>query len=269
MNADDLRRAYQQFHQEGMRLGGEVDDVARRAAIFRHIYRHSGQNHVFPLIAAHATLWVRDYSLLGARLAWWLSWPYGVWPRWRRQRLAAMEKFIAALREINRRICAATYADYYLTDRFGDHPAAAEVVDAALLAPLRQIHAARRAGRKLSDQQKLEIFWPHFVHEQEFHVGPGMAAALADLDWPLVRFLALRPVVRFAYFPPGLWLWLGNSLSQRRRVASGLRTFQAAVKAGWQRTEESLAEYGPVLNELNFEWASAQAAPSGASLEAR
>jgi hypothetical protein len=244
MNADDLRRAYRHFHEEAIRLGGQLGDADSRAAVFRDIYRHSGQNHVFPLLAAHATLWVRDYCLFGARWAWWLSWQYGLCPARRRTQLAAVGEFIAALREVNRRICAATYADYHFAARFGRHPAAGQVLDEALLEPLLRIHAARQAKGKLSDHEKLEVFWPHFLHEQEFHVGPAMTAALAKLHWPLVNFLALRPVVRLAYFPRGQRLWFGNLLSQRQRVANGLRSFQAAAEAGWQRTEESLAEYG-------------------------
>ena len=243
MNADGLRRVYELLYQEGMRLGGRRDDVCRRAGVLQYVYRHSRQNHVFPLIAAHATLWMGDYTLLGAKLAWWLSWQYGFRPAWRREKLKAVETFSAALRDINRRICATTYADYRFTARHGSHPAAHEVVDEALLGPLQRVHGAREAGQTLSDQEKLNVFWPHFLHEQQFHVGPGMAAALAELHWPLVKYLALRPIVRFAYFPSGQWLWLSNSLDQLQRAAGGLRSFQAAVQAGWQRTEESLTEY--------------------------
>ena len=59
---------------EGEKLAGSLFQLTQRASVYRHIYRASGGNHIFPLIAAHGALWARGYFRwaldLGRKLSW-------------------------------------------------------------------------------------------------------------------------------------------------------------------------------------------------------
>lgn len=250
MNASELSAVYQSFHDEGTRLAGGLTDLAQRAAVYHHVYFDSGRNHVFPLIAAHGALWARDHFAFGQQLAWWLSWQYGYDGQLRRQQLAAVEAFANALRDINRRVCADTYASYHFTAQFGDHPDAARLVAPSLLSALDRVHSARRAARELSNREKLAVFEAHFLNEQEHVVGPTIAAAAAGLQWPLVKWIALRPTIRFAYFPSGQALWFRDFSSRQERIANGLAAFHIAAQVGWNETAAALRDYAVLPAEF-------------------
>src|SRR5262245_5220688 len=74
--ATSLDEIYGFLHEEAVRLAGGLNDAEQRAATYRHLYRFSGGNHVFPLIAAHGALWSRNYFRAARRLATALSWQY-------------------------------------------------------------------------------------------------------------------------------------------------------------------------------------------------
>jgi len=99
------------------------------------------------------------------------------------------------------RVCVATHAMYQFTAAHGENPAAAELIDASLLAALNRMHAARRAGVELTDAAKRELFEAFFYNEQQTVIGPAIDNAVADFDWPLMRWIALQPRIRFAYMP--------------------------------------------------------------------
>ena len=243
MNASDLASAYRTFHDEGTRLAGGLTDLAQRAAVYHHVYFDSGRNHVFPLIAAHGALWARRHFAFGKQLAWWLSWQYGYDAAVRRRQLAAVDEFADTLRDINRRVCADTYASYHFTARYGQHPEAAKFVAPSLLEALSRVHATRRAGRELSTREKQAVFEAHFLNEQEHVVGPTIAEAIARLDWPLVKWVALRPTIRFAYFPAGEQLAFRDFSDRQERIRHGLCAFHMAANAGWNETAAALRDY--------------------------
>jgi hypothetical protein len=237
-----IQQAYESLHAEATRLAGGLTDVAQRAAVYRHMYRFSGGNHVFPLIAAHGALWSRGYLLMARRLAELLSWQYGLHPSKRREQLARLEQFENVLRDINRRVCIDTYVNLHLTARF-DSTSLGHLVAAPLLRAMAQVHEARRRGQPLAEWRKRLVFEAHFRNEQEHVVGPALIEAVAELKWPLVRALALRPPIRFAYFDGGQRLWFRNFSDRNERIARGLQAFEIAARAGWQQVEASLADY--------------------------
>jgi hypothetical protein len=53
---DELAREYEALTREGTRLAGGLCDLAQRATVYHHLFRASGGNHAFPLIAAHGAL---------------------------------------------------------------------------------------------------------------------------------------------------------------------------------------------------------------------
>ena len=251
MNADFLREEYARLAAEGVRLAGKLAEVPQRAAVYHHVFFDSGRNHVFPVIAAHGALWARGYLAWGLRVAQWLSWQYGLDPALRQAQLDSVRAFADTLRDINRRVCADTYASYHFTALFGHEADAANIVAPELLDSLLRVHSARRAGQELSDAQKLDVFQAHFLNEQTHVVGPTIADALTRLSWPLVRLIAMKPLIRFAYFPRGKQLWFSNFSDRVERIANGLEAFDLASRAGWQTSADALRDYA-VLPDAFF-----------------
>jgi hypothetical protein len=252
MNAAlDLRLEYSRLRAEAVRLAGGLNDLAQRATVYHHLFEHSGRNHAFPVIAAHGALWARGYFRFGMKLGWWLSWQDALAPGLRRRRLADLATFADAFRDVNRRVCIETYTTYHFTARYGEHPNAAEFVAPELLDALNPIHAARLAGRELPNTEKRRIFETFFLNEQATVVGPTIQAAVEAFDWPLMKFLALQPAIRFAYFPRLRPFWFRDFSRKEERIEKGLRAFDLAARAGWDAVESSLADYA-VLPDAFF-----------------
>src|SRR5258708_624498 len=163
---DDLRHHYDHLLREATRLAGGLNDLAQRAAVYHHLYQHSGGNHAFPLIAAHGALWARGYFRFGMRLGWLWSLTDLASPQRRQHRLTLLAAFADAFRDINRRVCIETYASYHFTRMFGQHPRAGELIDPALIEALMRLHAARKRGQELPDDEKRLVFEAFFHHEQ-------------------------------------------------------------------------------------------------------
>ncbi|MBC7818754.1 MAG: hypothetical protein IAG10_17835 [Planctomycetaceae bacterium] len=243
MATNELRQAHQQLLDEATRLAGSLTALSQRATTYHHLFRDSGGNHVFPLIAAHGALWARGYFMFGMKLGRWLSWQYLFDADHRQRQLCALEDFANAFRDVNRRVCIDTYANYHFAARFGEHPEAESILDPQLLDALNRVHAARRAGRELSDGEKRHVFETHFLHEQTHVVGPSLQAAVEKLDWPLLRAIALRPLIRFAYFRDREFFWFRNFARREERIEKGLRAFEIATSLGWNRVESALQDY--------------------------
>ena len=217
--------------------------------MYHHLFEHSNRNHIFPLIAAHGALWAKGYFAFGMRLGDWLRWT-SISQSKRSQRVAALRVFADAFREINRRVCVDTYTSYHFTRVYGDHPHANRFVEPQLLEALNQMHAARCARRELPDDEKRGIFERFFRNEQEFVVGPSVQEAVARFDWPLMRFIALKPVVKFAYFSAGHRLRFRNFSDRRQRIAHGLQAFDWAAELGWDGVVAALRAYDILPQEF-------------------
>lgn len=243
MKTDDLRQAYAAIRTEAVQLAGGLTDLVQRATVYHHLYRDSGGNHIFPLIAAHGALWARGYFRFGTRLGRLMAIQYGLAGSRRREQVEALAVFADAFRDINRRVCVDVYAHYHFVGRFGDRAGADRLLPAPLFEALRQVWQARRRGRALSNAERLAVFEAHFRHEQEHDVGPSIARAAADFSWPAMRWLALRPVVRFAYFPNWRVLRFRDFADVGERIRNGLQAFAWGERAGWPVVEERLARY--------------------------
>lgn len=251
-----LDAAYRDLHAEGTRLAGGLTDLSQRATVYHHVFRDSGGNHVFPLIAAHGALWARGWFRFGFRLAKVLSAQFALQPERRRECWNELEAFANTLRDVNRRVCVDTYANYHFTARYGDHSDAVRFVEPELLEALNRVHAARRAEVELSDADKREVFRAHFLHEQEHVVGPSVITAAQGLHWPLVRAVAMKPVIGFAFLPRGQRLWFRNFADRDERISNGLKAFEVAAEAGWRNVERALKAYG-ILPDAFFHDAAA------------
>lgn len=241
---ETLHACYERHRTEATKLAGRLSDLSQRAAVYHHIYQASGGNHVFPLIAAHGALWAGGYFRFGMQLGKWLSLPSAVVPTRRRARLAGLAAFADAFREINRLVCIDTYTTFHFTAEHGEHPEAASLVPVAKLDVLNRMHYMRGLGLQLSSAERLATFEAFFRSEQATVVGPRVATALEAFDWPLMKFLSLKPLIRFAYFPPGERLWFGDFSNADERIANGLRAFGIAERVGFATVERRLRDYG-------------------------
>ncbi|QDU25920.1 hypothetical protein ETAA8_09920 [Anatilimnocola aggregata] len=243
MKRNGLHLKLQAWRVEGEKLAGSLTQLAQRASVYRHIYRASGGNHIFPLIAAHGALWARGYFRWALDLGQKLAWQYAFQPELKASQLASLDSFANAFRDINRRVCADTYANFHFTAEHGEEAAATDLVPLDLLQSLNKVHAAQRTGRVLTDAEKQEIFTAHFLYEQEHVVGPSLQAAVDAFDWPAAKFIALRPVIHFAYFPERTSYWFRNFADRSERISRGQQAFQLAAAAGFPRVEAALRKY--------------------------
>ncbi|MEZ6063620.1 MAG: hypothetical protein R3C19_24990 [Planctomycetaceae bacterium] len=239
---DALRNSYDAIRCDAELFAGGLRDLAQRAAVYRRLFRDSGRNHVFPLIAAHGALWAGDHFRFGMKLGSCCSWLPTTSLTLRTERLRQLSEFADAFRDINRCVCIETYTTWHFTAEFGKHPDADQLVPRELLTALNGCHAARRNGHELSTEQKRHVFQTFFLNEQDTVVGPRIEAALRAFDWPMMKFIAIRPLVRFAYFGRRR-LFFRNFCDQRERVTNGLRAFDIAAAAGWDHVESALNEY--------------------------
>jgi len=249
MAAEQLQRAYDTLTEEGTRLAGSLPQLAQRASVYHHMFRASGGNHVFPLIAAHGALWAGGYFRFGMRLGRALAWQHAFDREKRTRLLTDLDTFANAFREVNRLVCVDTYRSFYFTARFGDHPDAAEFIRPTILEALNRLHAACDVGRTYSEAEKHELFRAHFLNEQETVVGPRISAAVEALEWPLLSAIALRPIIRFAYFPRARALCFRNFALTEERIRNGERAFEIGSQVGWHVVEQALRHYA-VLPEM-------------------
>ncbi len=152
-----------------------------------------------------------------------------------------LHRFAEDFRDINRRVCVETFFIYWLTARPHLRGQAEALVPSDLLSEMDRCHVARLAGRSLSDEERRALFRAFFLWEQANIVGPAIRAAFAQFEWPLIRYMALRPRIRFAYLCEPLSFTDFSDTSER--VEMGMRAFQQACSVGWDRVEDTLSRY--------------------------
>ena len=205
-----------------------------------------------PLIAAHGALWANWYFRWGMRLAKVFSLQYAGDPQLRQKRQADLLVYVDAYRDINRKVCIETYSAYYFTLRFGEHSEAATFIPAVLLEDLNKCHAAQQRGHTLPLPEKRSLFSAFFLWEQEVLVGPGVDAATKEFCWPSLKYVALKPSIRFAYIPQTKRLNFKDFTSTAERIEKGLRAFDIAAEVGFDRVEADLRVYR-VMPQAFFE----------------
>ncbi|BCD88291.1 hypothetical protein PSm6_46980 [Pseudomonas solani] len=246
-----LDRDYQRIHREATALAGTLTDLGQRASVYHHLYEDSGGRNVFPLIAAHGALWGAGYFALGMRVGTLLSAQFLFTPALRHHKLRQLHAFADAFREINRRVCVEAYTAYHLSRLHGQATGIGHYLQPRLLAALNRCHQAQALGEPLPQPVRRELFEAFFLWEQEVIVGPAVEHALATLDWPLIRQVALRPRIEFAYFASSRDMKFSDFASTRERIEKGMRAYELAEQAGLDRVEAALSRYG-VLPQAFF-----------------
>ena len=105
------------------------------------------------------------------------------------------------------------------------------------------MHTVTGSGRSLTEDEKRTVFETHFRNEQKHVVGPTIGEAVEKFDWPIVRAIALRPEIRFAYFPSGTSIRFSNFAAQDQRITNGLRAFAIASQVGWDQVDNTVKRY--------------------------
>lgn len=239
-----LARDYQRIHREAVLLAGGLPDLGQRATVYHHLYQDSGGRNVFPLIAAHGALWGSGYFALGLRIGALLSSQFLFNPARRRDKLRQLHAFADAFREINRRVCVEAYCAYHFSKLHGLSAGAERYIQPRLLDALNHCHRAQAEARALTPGERRNLFEAFFLWEQTEVVEPAVATALDQLDWSLIRRVALRPRIRFAYFTSSRNMQFKDFASTAERIEKGMHAYELAEQAGLAKVEAKLADYG-------------------------
>jgi hypothetical protein len=250
MKRASLQDRYDELKAEATLLAGGLLEIPRRALVLTNMYLDSGRNHQFSLIAAHGALWASGYFEAGGTLGRLIARRYFYNPDERAYRMGLLREFAEDFRKVNRQVCIDTYANYYFTRRYGREPGADELVAPSLLDALNRVHAARESGKVLSTAESRQVFEQSFRCEQEVTVAPGVLAAVQSFDCKIMRFLCMRPLVRFAYFPSFRYLWFRDFADKDERIDRGMRAYDLAAERGWPRVERALRYYGVMPTRL-------------------
>lgn len=134
---------HRRIRAEATRLAGGPHDVARRVLVYRQLYRRSGRNHVFPLIAAHGAIWgeafIRRGRVMGHLLALGTGWH-------RAKRAAAVEALGQDFLKINRQVFIEVYTSYHLVAACSEDPELETYLPRPLITAIAASQAAGARG---------------------------------------------------------------------------------------------------------------------------
>lgn len=231
---------YAALRAQATDLAGAPGDIFRRVQVHHQIYQDSHGNHTFPMVALHGALWAAGFFETTGRLGQALRARYFYNPQERAFRMSLLARFAEGFKAVNRQVFIDTFTNYHYTKHYGTQYAAGEVMHPDLFAALNTMHAATRAQTSLAPAQKRDLFTQALRHEQEVTVAPGVLSEVARFDCPILRFLCLRPLVRFAYFPRTTYLLFRNFADKDERIAKAMLSYDLAERAGWPFVEERM-----------------------------
>lgn len=237
------KESYEKLRARGFLLAGGLSDLSRRAYVYHHLYADSGRRNVFPLIAAHGALWASGYFRKGMLAGRVISLQHLLDRTQRTALLASLVAFADKFRDINRRVCAESYAIYYYTKMYGRSDTMTSVIGADFLDLLCESHASRRVGTNFPREKRSRLFHAFFDWEQENIVAPSIIAAYQEFEWNTLRKLALQPRISFSYFGPGHSLKFEDFSSKRERIHRGLQAYERAEEVGCDQVEQALLLY--------------------------
>ena len=238
------KEAYEVLRKRGFALAGGLRDLSQRACVYHHMYEDSGNRNVFPLIAAHGALWASGYFKKGMFGGKVLALQYLPTPWLIKPRLAALLEFADKFRDINRRVCAESYALYYYTRDHEENDFIRSVIGDDFAKALYECHRAKDRGTRFSQESREQLFYQFFRWEQENIVAPSVTEAFATFHWRAVRHLALRPRIDFSYFGKEYDLPFADFSSKEERMKKGVMAYRRAEQVGLAHVEEALSNYG-------------------------
>lgn len=258
---DNPEDGYAVLKTEATELAGQPGDIAKRVMVHHSLYRDSKGNHAFPMVALHGALWAAGFFETTGRLGDALRARYFYNADERAFRMGLLGGFAEGFKTVNRQVFIDTYTNYYYTKHYGQRPEAAGAIHPDLFAALNGMHEATRDGKALNGAQTRHLFSQALQFEQEVTVAPGVQAEVEKFDCPILRFLCLRPVVHFAYFPRSTYFIFRDFSNKDERIAKAMRSFDIAAAAGWSAVEARMQSFR-LLPASYFE-ALAQGAAAG------
>ena len=221
-------------------LAGGPGDLVQHAITHHYLYRQSGGNFVFPLLAAHGALWARWYLIAGRMVAEVLSIVDVAHGVSRNRRLAAYAQFVDTLKAINRQVLIETFILVHCLPVLGRHPLITADVPEPLLSQLLDALEKGRTGVRLADAEMKSLYESYFRWQQNRIVAPSIEPAFAAFDWQPMRRLCLRPRVWFSYFRPGRSLVFQDFADAQERAQQALAAFELATEKGLDAVEINL-----------------------------
>lgn len=234
---------FAEFRHTGYALAGEPGHLHRRAGVYHKMYLDSGKRNVFPLIAAHGSLWASDFfrkGELGARL---LSLPYLLIPGARAAKLRTAARFADRFKDINRDICGEAHAIYHYTRVHGGDSFIRAMIGDAFADILCECHDSIESGADFPREMREKLFSAFLNWEQATIVAPSLAGAFANLRWGVIAWLALRTKVDMAYLGRRHALRFENFASKEERIDRGMQAYRRAEQVGLAHVEETLQRY--------------------------
>jgi len=229
----DLSSAYLAVRSEAERIAGGPGDIPPRVAALHSIFVDSGGNHAFPEVALHGALWAYGFYERRGVVSRMISQRYFYDREERARRAYMLFEFAQGFKEANRSVFVDTYTNYFFTKAHGDDPGAAEVLAPELVDALGRVHHAARAGRRLSRQERSDVFRTSLLFEQENTVGPKVREEVAKFECPVLTAIVLKPVVRFGYFPRTGFMWFRDFGDTDERIEKAVRSYDVAEDQGW------------------------------------
>lgn len=169
----------EQLELEATSLAGRGCDATQRAVVYHHLADSLGLANGYALLAAHGALAINPAVAAmqrAVRRSWW---------RLKRDRRAALHERVArfgeALREIDRRRCAAALLTYRLIATAGLSEQAQQRLDPELIAAFAPLRT-RGGGVDAVARRRLFLAQQHWA---EALVGGALEQAISELDWPL------------------------------------------------------------------------------------
>jgi hypothetical protein len=160
------------------------------------------------------------------------------------RRKQMLDRFSYDFKDTNRQVFIDTYTNYYFTREYGLQPGAERILQPVLLAALNRVHRAREQGEFLSLPERRDVFATALTWEQEMSVGPRVAEAVKKFNCPILKALALKPVVRFRYFPKATVFFFRDFSDRFERTEYAMKSFDLAEQAGWDQVVAAMYEYG-------------------------
>ena len=221
------------------RLAGGVDDLGQRSLVYHQVYRDSGAQFHFPLVASHGALWATWY-LRAARMAAHLFSVCDVTCRLsRRERMRTYTAYVDAIKEINRQVMIEAYTCLYLYGVCGERACAELGLSERLAEQFRERFSADAITFARTHESDRDFYETFFRWEQQKVVGPAVDSALEAFAWPFMKALSRRPWVWFSYFRLGRALIFRDFADKEERVRKGLAAFDWAAAKGWEAIERN------------------------------
>jgi len=235
-----IETVYAAITVDAEKLGGGLNAMTQRAVVYHHLYVSSGENFIFPLIAAHGALWARWYLFLAKYAAIVLAIidisgrrSFGI-------KMSLYADYVNRFKAINRTVMQETYKVLHIARLYGAHPIVTKDMPERLRDNLNICHQYAIHGTAMPLQQQRDFYEDFFRWEQNNVVAPAVEEAIESFDWPLMKWFCMRPWVWFSYFRIGRSLVFKNFSDAEERTQKGLAAFDWAIHKGWKNIEKNL-----------------------------